>query len=116
MTINKPHLVLSHCMMWPTVGGTPINEFTTEGYFSLAFPPTPFPTAAAEFLGQHHNPVTIGYCFKQLMMCNDGHFAKHACFCFFALNSEMRWHAIQTGWKQNPGDTQLSMDGLCDMT
>ena len=103
-------------MMWPTVGGTPINEFTTEGYFSLVFPPTPFPTDAAEFLGQHHNPVTIGYCFKQLMMCNDGHFAKHACFRFFALNSEMRWHAIQTGWKQNSGDTQLSMDGLCDMT
>ena len=40
-------------MMWPTIGGTPINEFTTEGYFSLAFP-TLFPTGAPEFLGQHH--------------------------------------------------------------
>ena len=82
-------------MMWPTVGGTPINEFTTEGYFhwwrkgrlenrlpsssagyfSLVFPPTLFPTGAAEFLGQHHNPVTIGYYFKQLKMCDDGCFA-----------------------------------------
>ena len=50
------------------------------------------------------------------MMCDDGRFAKHACFCFFALNTEMRWHAIQTGWKQNPGDAQLSLDGLCDIT
>ena len=64
-------------MMWPTIGGTPINEFTTEGYFSLAFP-TLFPTGAAEFLGQRHNPVTIGCYFKHLMMYDDGRFAKHA--------------------------------------
>ena len=29
--------------MWPSIGGTPINEFQTEGYFSMAFP-TLFPT------------------------------------------------------------------------
>ena len=33
------------------VGGAPINEFTTEGYFSMAFP-TLFSTGAADFLGQ----------------------------------------------------------------
>ena len=33
-------------VMWPTIGGAPINEFTTEGYFSCAFP-TLFPTGAA---------------------------------------------------------------------
>ncbi len=33
-------------LMWPTIGGTPINEFTTEGYFRIAFP-TLFPTGAA---------------------------------------------------------------------
>ena len=105
-------------MMWPTIGRTPINEFTTEGYFSLAFP-TLFPIGAAEFLGQHHNPVTIGYYFKHLMMYDDGRFAKHAQFCFFALSTEMRWRAIQTGRiyvKQNPGDAQLSLDELRDMT
>lgn len=30
-------------LMWPSIGGTPINEFQTEGYFSMAFP-TLFPT------------------------------------------------------------------------
>ena len=29
----------SHSLMWPTIGGAPINEFTTEGYFSMVFPP-----------------------------------------------------------------------------
>ena len=36
-------------LMWPTIGGVPINEFTTEGYFSMAFP-TLFLTGAAVFL------------------------------------------------------------------
>ena len=25
----------SHTLAWPTIGGTPINDFTTEGYFSM---------------------------------------------------------------------------------
>ena len=45
----------SHTLMWPTFGGTLINEFTmhtvTERYFRLAFP-TLLPTGAADFLGQ----------------------------------------------------------------
>ena len=28
----------SSSLMWPCVCGTPINEFTTEGYFSMTFP------------------------------------------------------------------------------
>ena len=39
-------------LMWPSVGGMPLNEFTTEGYFTCAFP-TLFPTGAGDFLGQH---------------------------------------------------------------
>ena len=33
--------------MWPTIGGTPNNKLTTEGYFNMA---TLFPTGAADFL------------------------------------------------------------------
>ena len=93
-------------LMWPTIGGTPINEFTTEGYFTCAFP-TLFPTGAADFLGQRQNQVTIGIYFKHLMMYDDGRLAKHPRFRFFALNTEMRWHALQTGRvyvKQHPDD------------
>ena len=107
----------SSTLMWPSIGGTPINEFTTEGYFSCAFP-TLFPTGDAEFLGGRLNPITIGNYFKHLMMYNDGRFAKHPRFRYFALNTEMRWRALQTGRiyvRQHPGDAQLSLDELRDM-
>ena len=68
-------------------GGIPINEFTTEGYFTCAFP-TLFPTGAADFLGQRHNQVTVGNYFKHLMVYEDGRFAKHPRFRFFALNTD----------------------------
>ena len=107
----------SSTLMWPSIGGVPINEFTTEGYFSCAFP-TLFPTGAGDFSGQRQYQVTIGNYFKHLMMYDDGRFAKHPRFCFFALNTEMRWRALQTGRvyvKQHPGDAQLSLDELRDM-
>lgn len=106
----------SATIMWPTIGRMPINEFTTEGYFSCAFP-TLFPTGAADFSGQRHNKITSNY-FKHLMMYDDGRFSKHPQFRFFALNTEMWWRALQTGWiyvKRNPGDAQLSLDELRDM-
>ena len=104
-------------LMWPTIRGTPINEFTTEGYLSCAFP-TLFPTGAADFLGQRQNQVTISNYLKHLIMYDDSRFAKHPRFRFFALNTEMRWRALQTGRvyvKQHPGDAQLSLDELRDM-
>ena len=107
----------SSTMMWPSIGGMPINEFTTEGYFSCAFP-TLFPTGAGDFLGQRQIQVTIGNYFKHFMMYDDSRFAKHPRFRFFALNTEMRWRALQTGRvyvTQHPGDAQLSLDELRDM-
>ena len=104
-------------MMWPSIGGVPINEFTTEGYISCAFP-TLFPTGAGDFSGQRQNKVTIGNYFRHLMMYDDSRFAKHPRFRFFALNTEMRWRALQTGQvyiKQHPGDAQLSLNELRDM-
>ena len=100
-------------LMWPTIGGMPLNEFTTEGYFTCAFP-TLFPTGAGDFLSQRQVPVTIGNYFKHLMQYDDGRFARHPRFRFFALNTEMRHRALQTGRvyvRQHPGDGQLSSYG-----
>ena len=112
------HQSTSHTpLMWPSIGGMPLNEFTTEGYFSCAFP-TLFPTGAADFLGQRQVPVTVGNYFKHLMHYDDCRFAKHPRFRFFALNTEMRHRALQTGRvyiRQHPGDGQLSLDELRDM-
>ena len=104
-------------LMWPFIGGVPLNEFTTEGYFTCAFP-TLFPTGAGDFLGQRQVPVTIGNYFKHLMQYDDGRFARHPRFRFFALNTDMRYCALQTGRvyiRQHPRDGQLSLDELPDM-
>ena len=42
---------LSATLMWPSIGGMRINEFTTEGYFTCVFP-TLFPTGATDFSGR----------------------------------------------------------------
>ena len=49
----------SATLMCPSIGGMPINEFTTESYFTCQFP-TLFPTGAADFSCQgRQNQVTI---------------------------------------------------------
>ena len=115
-SVQQRHLPAS-TLMWPSIGGVPLNEFTTEGYFTSAFP-TLFPTGAGDFLGQRPVQVTIGNYFKHLMQYDDGRFARHPRFRFFALNTEMRHRALQTGRvyvRQHPGDGQLSLDELRDM-
>ena len=102
---------------WPATQQNPVNEFHSEGYFSCAFPVL-FPTGKAEFLAPRLNAVTIGNYFKHLMLYDDGRFAKHCRFHYFALNTEMRWRALQTGRvyvRQNPEDAHLSIDDLRDM-
>ena len=102
---------------WPTRDNNTINEFSTEGYFSCAFP-TLFPTGSADFLAPRINKVTIGNYLKHLLLYDDGRFAKHSRFRYFALNTEMRWRAIETGRiyvRQNPNDDHLTIDELRDM-
>ena len=66
-------------------GSTPVNEFTTEGYISCAFP-TLFPTGATDFVAAQ---FTVGNHFKHLMMYKDGQFARYPLFCYFTLNTEV---------------------------
>ena len=102
---------------WPSRGDTPLNEFHSEGYITLAFT-TLFSTGAADFTAPHMRPVTLGYYLKHLMMYSDGRFARHPRFRYFALNTEMRWRALQAGRvyiRQHPEDARLSVDELRDM-
>ena len=46
-----------------------------------------------------------------MMLYRDGHFACHPRFCYFALNAEMNWRALQAGKiyiHQNPHDERLT--------
>ena len=60
---------------WPPSGGTPINEFNTEGYISCAFP-TWFQTGAADFVAPRPLAVTVGNYFKHLLLHKDGRYAR----------------------------------------
>ena len=108
-----PHTTIA----WPQIQNNPINEFKTEGYMTCAFP-TLFPTGAGDFSQPRMRAVTIGNYIKHLMMYKDGRFATHPRFRFFALNTEMRWRALQAGRiyiKQHPQDALLSVEELRDM-
>ena len=111
----KPiHVIIACHHDVASIGGVPINEFTTRATSPVHFSHS----GAGDFSGQRQNQVTIGNYFKHLMMYDDNRFAKHPRFRFFALNTEMRWRALQTGRvyvKQHPGDAQLSLDELRDM-
>ena len=51
-------------------------------------------------------------------MYQDGRFARHPRFRYFALNTEMRWRSLQAGRiyvRQHPHDAQLSVDELREM-
>ena len=107
----------SDVVPWPSRGDTPINEFVTEGYISCAFP-TLLATGDADFLAPRERTITVGNYFKHLMKYEDGRFAKHPRFRYFALNTEMRWRALQTGRiyiRQHPRDARLTLEELKDM-
>lgn len=77
-----------------------------------------FPTGAGDFSAPRIHKITIGNYFKHLLMYDDGRFAKHCRFRYFALNTEMRWCALQTGrvyLHQNPDDDHLTIEELRDM-
>lgn len=71
-------------LMWPNIDGNPINEFQTPGYIARAFP-TLYPTGDAD----------------------------HTRWRYFALNSQMRWRALQEGRvyvKQSLNGEQLTVE------
>ena len=68
-SIMDPLPSLQH-VDWPSTTGPPVNEFTTEGYISCAFPSL-FPTGRADFLAPRQRMVTIGNYFKHLMLYHD---------------------------------------------
>ena len=99
---------------WPPSGSAPISEFNTEGYMSCAFSLL-FPTGDTDFLAPGPLVVTTH---NYIIMYEDGRFAKHPSFRYFALNTEMHWHALQAGCIyvcQHPHDAQLSVEELQEM-
>ncbi|KAK3922031.1 ATP-dependent DNA helicase [Frankliniella fusca] len=81
---------------WPTIGQLAVNEFTTDGYITMAYP-TLFPYGRADYLGGRPTKVNMAEYFRFLIEYSDRRFACHPTFRFFALNSMMRWSALTNG-------------------
>ncbi|EXX78939.1 hypothetical protein RirG_010410 [Rhizophagus irregularis DAOM 197198w] len=83
-------------VMWPRIDGVPVNEFQTPGYIARDFP-TLYPTGAADLRSERIRDVKLAEYFLHLLKYKDGRFAHHARWRHFALNSQMRWRALQEG-------------------
>ncbi|KAJ7226743.1 hypothetical protein GGX14DRAFT_510310, partial [Mycena pura] len=76
----------------PMVRGTPINEGSDQQIAIDAFP-TLFPTGKADFKAIRGQKVTIEEWAAHLMRFNDGRFARHPRFRYWALNTIFRKRA-----------------------
>jgi hypothetical protein len=99
---------------WPQINSSPINEFQTPGYIACAFP-TLYPTGCADLRAERIWDIKPAEYFKHLLLYKDGRFARHARWRYFALNSQMRWRALQEGKvyvKQNLTDGQITVTDI----
>ena len=100
--------------MWPEIDGYPINEFQTVGYIACAFP-TLYPTGRADLCAQRAKEIKPAEYFKHMMWYKDRRFTRHSRWRYFALNSVMRWRALQEGKvyvKQNLNEEQLDVKDI----
>ena len=86
---------------WPLRGQEPVNEYIHIGLFTQAFP-TLFPMASADI--SHVDPthprqknVNYGEWLPHLMSLEDGRYARHPRFRYYAWNLLQRKRAAQTG-------------------
>ena len=86
----------NHPVMWPNLGINAINEFNTPGYIARAFPVL-YPTGSADLRAEHARDVNPSEYFQHLLRYKDGRFGRHPRWRYFALNSQMRWRALQEG-------------------
>jgi hypothetical protein len=112
---------------WPTQGPDPINEYTTEGYITMAFPAL-FPYGKADLRDQSNRKVEVGTAeyFDALLRYKDGRFGSHPryyCsllsliqrFPFYALNTKLRTQAqsqAQMYIRTYPGAENLTIDDI----
>jgi len=101
-------------LRWPSLDPNPIDEETTEGYMTMAFP-TLFPYGTADFLfeGNHKYKVKslAGY-FDALLRYKDGRFERHPRFAFWALNTKLHAQCKEQTkmfLRRNPDVAQLTV-------
>ena len=80
---------------WPTISLSPINEYTTEGLFSMAFP-TLFPTGIAMIAQPRITKVELHEYACHLLRYHDNRFGQHPRFRYYIYNMLMHHHNQST--------------------
>ncbi|KAK3911530.1 LexA repressor [Frankliniella fusca] len=83
-------------LVWPTIGSVPLNEFSSPGYFSMAFPHL-FPYGTCDFSMPRDKKVSFQDYIHHLMFYKDQRFCKDERFRYFIMNTEMRWESLNIG-------------------
>ena len=80
--------------------------------------PTLYPYGTGDLRSERPREIKPAEYFKHLMWYKDGRFARHFRWRYFALNSRMRWSALQEGKvyvRQNLSDTQIDVSDIQEM-
>ena len=115
----------SQPLLWPAQSKTPLNEFTTEGLATMAFP-TLFPHGTGDpTIKARKRAVSLTESFKHLICYGEiqenkamGRFASHPRFMYWALNMKQRHHLLSQAnvyLKQHPNDAALTLHELRSM-
>lgn len=92
VSINKRGTI---SIPWPTRGNIPVSEFTTQHFFTLAFPAL-FPHGSGDFyINRPISFSSLSEWAEHLFWYDDGRFAKHPYFKFVVHNMIMRKPALE---------------------
>ncbi|KAI3934810.1 hypothetical protein MKW98_026218 [Papaver atlanticum] len=97
--------------------GQVIDEFTTQGYITMAFPAL-FPSGKADLREPRIRKVPARLYLYYLMSYYDQRFARDSRFRYFAWNSLTRWWALALGTvyiNRNPRDGELTIEKIREM-
>ena len=111
VTVNKKEIV---AIPWPTRQNIPISEFTTQYFFTLAFPAL-FPFGTGDFhINMPRTIDSVSDWAEHLLWYDDGRFAHHQYFKFVDHNM-MRKKALENCnflVNQKLGDKHLAVSEL----
>ena len=79
---------------WPVSRGTPVNEYSTRGFFSMSFPWL-WPSGAGDFFDDRDRgaDIQLFQWAEHLLLYEDGRFARDVAWPFIALNMIYRRRA-----------------------
>lgn len=100
---------------WPTRENSPVSEFVTRNFFTMAFPCL-FPYGSGDFhVNRKQTCTSMADWAEHLLWYEDGRFARHPYFKFIVHNMIMRRRSLECAnfvFRQKLGDEHLTVSDL----